>query len=134
MLLTLSLVAKSQPIQAWKYRIKGLQIKLMDNQNRWSEWAKPKGETNILDALVVLDLPKKKLTVYGPTERNYDFIEVPAPKEDEGNSYYNFIAIDYKNEKCSIVLTFLKGEPRKPGLHILYPKSQMLFTLEVQDY
>lgn len=93
-------------------------------------------EWNDVDFLAVINIDKNKINTYGKEEGDYDLVKFNwKDKNEQGDNYWDWDAIDEKGEKCEILLVVFAD---KSGKHIatltfIYPAGSILLRLKKDD-
>lgn len=87
--------------QVIKLRTKTVNAQMLLDNNIWSEWT----ETIDISELVVLDLTRKRISIFTVENQVYDIINVlEQEKFENGNSIFSFRCIDQNGDLTDVSL------------------------------
>lgn len=77
--------------------------------------------------LVVINMDKLKIQVYGETETDIDLANRTDPQQDSVKYIFGFTGVDQSGEKCNVKVLVFKADGQKhvANLIILYPSMKM---------
>lgn len=118
-----SQVYKFKAFESYLDKSKG-DIEIDDN-----DWKK-------VDILVVINLDKKKIKIFGNKEGDYDLIMINDPIKNKNNDQVLvYHAVDEDGDECDIGITIFKGHDPDhwATMRIKYLSADMVFRLKKND-
>lgn len=116
-----------QTTTANSIRFKSKISRVLTRENEQTD--KWKKEDFIMEHLIVLDNPKRKITTYRETkEFELDMLGKPTKEVKNTITTYKYHCLDSNNKECDVIIQLLDGKPF--AMHIDYPLIQFWYFLE----